>query len=171
MPTIAQIQERVAAHFGVSLSDLLGKRRHEFIVFPRQVGMYVARTLNCGTLVMVGRAFGDRDHGTVAHAIEAVQDRMDTDPVCAAAINCLVSQLRNKAPAPTRTPTSSDVIACCGIIRSLGETMSAVGFLEAHPVFELLRATSNLLKSDLALVLKAERGLNPLQIEDVIRSI
>jgi chromosomal replication initiator protein len=78
--TIDFIQKRVAEHFDIRLSDMVGKRRPENIAFPRQVAMFLARQMTDHSLTAIGEAFGGRDHGTVLHACRLVKDRMEVDP-------------------------------------------------------------------------------------------
>jgi chromosomal replication initiator protein len=78
--TIEMIQRRVAEYFDIRLADMSGKRRPEHIAFPRQIAMYLARTLTESSLNTIGEAFGGRDHGTVLHACRQVKDRMQVEP-------------------------------------------------------------------------------------------
>jgi chromosomal replication initiator protein len=77
--TIEAIQKKVAEHFDIRLADMSSKRRPEHIAFPRQIAMYLARTLTESSLNTIGEAFGGRDHGTVLHACRLVKDRMQVD--------------------------------------------------------------------------------------------
>jgi chromosomal replication initiator protein len=77
--TIELIQKRVAEHFDIRLADMTSKRRPESIAFPRQIAMYLARTLTEASLSTIGEGFGGRDHGTVLHACRLVKDRMEVD--------------------------------------------------------------------------------------------
>lgn len=92
--TIDVIMKRVADHFDLRVSDLLGRRRPDHIAFPRQVAMYLARTLTESSLSMIGDAFGGRDHGTVLHACRAVSDRMETDAQVRKTVHQLDRELR-----------------------------------------------------------------------------
>jgi chromosomal replication initiator protein len=74
--TIGQIQEKVAEHFNIRLADMTSKRRTANITFPRQVAMYLARSLTKASLHQIGDTFGGRNHGTVLHACKAVYARM-----------------------------------------------------------------------------------------------
>ena len=77
--TIETIQKRVADHFQIRHSDMTSKRRPNNIAIPRQVAMYLSRTLTKHSLQEIGDAFGGRDHGTVIHACKAVDNMMDQD--------------------------------------------------------------------------------------------
>jgi len=78
--TIQDIQEITAAHYGITVSEMKGKRRTRTIVFPRQVAMYLSRTMTSASLPQIGDEFGGRDHTTVLHAYEKIEDQLDKDP-------------------------------------------------------------------------------------------
>ena len=91
--TIEVIQKKVAEHFDIRLADMTSKRRPENIAFPRQVAMFLSRTLTESSLNTIGEAFGGRDHGTVLHACRQVKDRMETDPNVRQTVSYLEKQL------------------------------------------------------------------------------
>lgn len=91
--TIEAIQKRVAEHFDLRLADMISKRRPEYIAFPRQVAMYLARQLTGSSLNTIGAAFGGRDHGTVLHACRLVKNRMDVDESVRQTVTFLERQL------------------------------------------------------------------------------
>jgi chromosomal replication initiator protein len=66
--------EAVAEHFDVRLADMTSRRRPASIAFPRQVAMFLSRSLTKGSLMEIGEAFGGRDHGTVIHACGRAED-------------------------------------------------------------------------------------------------
>src|SRR6201997_2975278 len=66
---IEDIQRVVARQYNVSRSDLLSSRRTANVVRPRQVAMYLAKTMTLRSLPEIGRRFGGRDHTTVLHAV------------------------------------------------------------------------------------------------------
>jgi chromosomal replication initiator protein len=68
------IRQRVAAEWGVSIEGLTSKRRTKDVTVPRQVAMYLIRELLDLSLVEIGRLFGGRDHSTVIHAINKVEE-------------------------------------------------------------------------------------------------
>ena len=76
---VSDIQRLVARHFNVSEESLRGKRRTDVIAFPRQVGMYIARSTTDLSLADIGGKFGGRDHSTVLHACKRVTQRIQTD--------------------------------------------------------------------------------------------
>ena len=78
--TIDTIQKAVAEFFDVRLADMTSRRRPASIAFPRQVAMYLSRSLTKGSLMEIGEAFGGRDHGTVIHACRKVSERLAAEP-------------------------------------------------------------------------------------------
>jgi chromosomal replication initiator protein len=79
-PKIIDIQQAVAEAFGIRLIDMTSARRARSVARPRQVAMYLARQLTLKSLPQIGRAFGDRDHTTVMHAIKQVEILASLDP-------------------------------------------------------------------------------------------
>ena len=77
---IEDILRIVSRHFGVSKGDLLSQRRHRSVVWPRQIGMYLAKQLTQRSLPEIGRRFGNRDHTTVLHAIRKIEGELSDNP-------------------------------------------------------------------------------------------
>ncbi|MGH7459799.1 MAG: chromosomal replication initiator protein DnaA [Longimicrobiales bacterium] len=77
--TPASIRERVAAAWGVSVDSLTSKKRTKALTVPRQVAMFLIRELLDVPLVEIGRLFGNRDHSTVIHSIQKVEDDLQAD--------------------------------------------------------------------------------------------
>ena len=91
--TIETIQKRVADHFQIRHSDMTSKRRPNNIAIPRQIAMYLARTLTKHSLQEIGDAFGGRDHGTVIHACKAVDNMCEQDASTRSSVEFLKVQL------------------------------------------------------------------------------
>jgi chromosomal replication initiator protein len=91
---IEDIQRIVARHYNVSRSDLLSSRRTANVVRPRQIAMYLAKTLTLRSLPEIGRRFGGRDHTTVLHAVRKIEGLIGIDNALAAEIESLKSQLQ-----------------------------------------------------------------------------
>ena len=92
--SIDSIQKAVAEHYDVRLADMTSRRRPASIAFPRQIAMYLSRSLTKGSLMEIGEAFGGRDHGTVIHACKKVTERIDDEPGLKESIARIESQLR-----------------------------------------------------------------------------
>ncbi len=91
---IEDIQRIVARQYNVSRADLLSSRRTANVVRPRQVAMYLAKTLTLRSLPEIGRRFGGRDHTTVLHAVRKIENLVDNDAVLAEEIELLKRQLQ-----------------------------------------------------------------------------
>jgi chromosomal replication initiator protein len=76
---IEDIQKLVATHYSVSRADILSSRRTAVVVKPRQVAMFLAKTLTMRSLPEIGRRFGGRDHTTVLHAVRKIEALAQTD--------------------------------------------------------------------------------------------
>jgi len=77
--TAPRIQQAVAEHFGVKVSELRSKKRQQAIVFPRQVAMFLCRELTDASLPEIGRHFGGRDHTTVLHSCTKIARMEEVD--------------------------------------------------------------------------------------------
>jgi len=91
---IEDIQRIVARHYNVSRGDLLSSRRTANVVRPRQVAMYLAKTLTLRSLPEIGRRFGGRDHTTVLHAVRKIEHLVGNDTSLAEEIEALKRQLQ-----------------------------------------------------------------------------
>ncbi|MEQ8628387.1 chromosomal replication initiator protein DnaA [Ekhidna sp.] len=76
---IDYIQKTVSEYFHVGQDDLKAKTRKKEIVIARQVAMYFSKDYTNHSLKSIGYHFGGRDHSTVIHALQSVNDMMDTD--------------------------------------------------------------------------------------------
>ena len=86
---IEDIQRVVARQYNVSRADLLSSRRTANVVRPRQIAMYLAKTLTLRSLPEIGRRFGGRDHTTVLHAVRKIENLVGTDMTLADEIELL----------------------------------------------------------------------------------
>jgi len=91
--TVDQIQKKVADYYQIRFSEMIGRRRTSAIVFPRQVAMYISRTLTSDPLKSIGDAFGGRDHGTVIHACKQVENMMEQDGSVKRGVDYLIKQI------------------------------------------------------------------------------
>ena len=79
--TIDTILRAVAEHFDVRLSDLKGRSRQRQVAFPRQIGMFLCKSLISNlSLTEIGEAFGGKDHTTVIHACRKIARESAADP-------------------------------------------------------------------------------------------
>ncbi|MFA6172800.1 MAG: chromosomal replication initiator protein DnaA [Kiritimatiellales bacterium] len=76
--SIEGIQKAVAEHFDIRLGDLVGPKRPQNIAWPRQVAMYLSRTMTDSSFPVIGDAFS-RNHATIVHACQLVEQRQTED--------------------------------------------------------------------------------------------
>ena len=69
----------VSRYYDISPDQLVTKKRSRDISHPRQVAMYLCRELTDMSLPKIGQVFGGRDHTTVMHACEKIQDSIDNN--------------------------------------------------------------------------------------------
>ena len=93
---IEDIQRVVARQYNVSRSDLLSSRRTANVVRPRQVAMYLAKTLTLRSLPEIGRRFGGRDHTTVLHAVRKIEALVGKDTALCEEVESLKRQLQQE---------------------------------------------------------------------------
>ncbi len=92
--TIDEIQKKVVEHYNIKLSDMHSPRRSRSVARPRQVAMYLAKSITTRSLPEIGRKFGGRDHTTVIHAIKTIEEVMVNDPNLAEDIELLTRILQ-----------------------------------------------------------------------------
>lgn len=73
------IIDSVSRFFGISVEDLLSKKRTKELVFPRQIAMYMCRTLLDMSFPNIGRAFNGKDHSTVMYAVEQISNHIEVN--------------------------------------------------------------------------------------------
>lgn len=100
--TILTIQQAVAKEWGVTVDGLRSKTRTKNLTTPRQIAMYLTRELLATQLVEIGNAFGGRDHSTVIHSLEKVQESVTADPQLKARINRIRGMLETFNFRPAR---------------------------------------------------------------------
>jgi chromosomal replication initiator protein len=95
--TIGVIQRVVADYFNLSSQELKGKKRTKVIAFPRQLAMYIAREITEYSTTEVGLEFGGRDHTTVMHACQRIENRMRTDPTLEPTTQFLIRTIKEQS--------------------------------------------------------------------------
>ena len=77
--SIEEIQRKVAEHYNIRLSDMIGPKRLRNIARPRQVAMYLSKQMTHRSLPEIGRRFGGRDHTTIMHGVRKIEELMAID--------------------------------------------------------------------------------------------
>lgn len=92
--SIDLIQKTVATHYRLKVADLKSKNNSRTIAVPRQVAMYLCKTLTKASLPEIGREFGGKHHTTVLHSVNKIADLYGKDEVFHKAINSLIADLK-----------------------------------------------------------------------------
>ena len=74
---VSKIQYIVAGKYNISVDDIKSKKRNKQVAFPRQVAMYLSRTLTEESFPKLGLEFGGKDHATIIHAVEKIKNEME----------------------------------------------------------------------------------------------
>jgi chromosomal replication initiator protein len=94
--SIEAVKHTVAAHYGLTVDDLISSSRAARVAWPRQMAIHLARELTDASLSAIGDAFGGRNHATVVHALKRVAERASEDQQTAVDIDELSRELRNR---------------------------------------------------------------------------
>lgn len=101
--TIDTIQDVVAKHFNLESKEIKSKRRTDAIAWPRQIAMYLARTLTELSTTEIGNFFGGKDHTTVLHACEKVKLKLAESPFISSLVNKITQEIKNETAGETRS--------------------------------------------------------------------
>jgi chromosomal replication initiator protein len=94
--TVESVKKVVAKHFNVRISDLKSDKRTKPLTLPRHVAMYLCRRLIGAPLMDIGRDFGKKDHTTVMHALDKIQEAIQNDPNFERTIEQLIKEIREQ---------------------------------------------------------------------------
>ena len=83
------ILDIVADHFGITVADLKSKKRDSEIAVPRQICMYLMRTMTDTALKGIGAVLGGKDHSTVKYGVEKIAKDIESDEMMANTINII----------------------------------------------------------------------------------
>lgn len=92
---IKLIQQIVTNHYNLEMEDMKSRKRTRAIAFPRQVAMYLSRELTDSSLPKIGEKFGGRDHTTVLHAYNKINDKKEEDTQFKNTIKTLTNKIKN----------------------------------------------------------------------------
>ena len=73
---IHRIQKIVSEYFQISVEDIRSKKRNSNISFPRQIAMYLCRNMTTESFPKIGTEFGGKDHSTVIHSVEKIENEI-----------------------------------------------------------------------------------------------
>ncbi|MDP2183390.1 MAG: chromosomal replication initiator protein DnaA [Actinomycetota bacterium] len=95
--SISSIQKEACKFYSLSHAELVGNKRSQAIVYPRQIAMYLSRELTDMSLPRIGSEFGGRDHTTVMHATAKITKLMNAERDVYNQIQALTNQIRQKS--------------------------------------------------------------------------
>lgn len=90
---IQKIQQVVAEYYNITVEDLKSKKRKASIAFPRQIAIYLCRTMTDESFPKIGIQFGGRDHSTVMHSVDKIETEIKTNPQFKSIIDALKSKI------------------------------------------------------------------------------
>ena len=93
MNDISNIQKAVADYYNLTVDVLKGKKRSANIAYPRQIAMYLCRMLTDESFPTIGLEFGGRDHSTVIHACDKIEEDLKDNGQLKNIINEIKSKL------------------------------------------------------------------------------
>jgi chromosomal replication initiator protein len=92
--TIEIIQKFVAEHFSLKMGELKSRNNSKSVAMPRQIAMYLCKSLTRASLPEIGRSFGGKHHSTVIHSIRRVEELRQADATFNTLINTLTESFR-----------------------------------------------------------------------------
>jgi chromosomal replication initiation ATPase DnaA len=91
---VEDVVRATARHFGLTLNEIKSKRRTHAITRPRQIGMFISKTITPRSLPEIGRRWGGFDHTTVISAIKRTEQLRAADPATEQAIQDITASLK-----------------------------------------------------------------------------
>ena len=91
---IEQVQQVVAGHYNISVEELKSKKRVTNVSVPRQIAMYICRTVLEETLPKIGAEFGGKNHTTVMHSVEKIRREIASDEQLKNEVDKMISKLK-----------------------------------------------------------------------------
>ncbi len=88
---IQRIQKIVSEYFQISVEDIRSKKRSSNISFPRQIAMYLCRVITSESFPKIGTEFGGKDHSTVMHSVEKIENEIKVNKD----LNNIIEKLKN----------------------------------------------------------------------------
>lgn len=89
-----KIMDKVSTFYNVTKNDLIGKRRTQSLVVPRQIAMYLCAKLTDMNPAMIGRTFGNKDRTTVVHNVQKIENNLQTDEKLKTNVNYIIKDLQ-----------------------------------------------------------------------------
>lgn len=92
--SIEEIQKYVAEFYNIKFTDMSSSKRLRSVARPRQIAMYLSKTLTVKSLNEIGKKFGGKDHTTVLHAVKTIEKMLESDKELQGDLTILSSKLQ-----------------------------------------------------------------------------
>lgn len=89
------IKSEVANYFKISVADLESNSRKQQVTYPRQLAIYIIKSLYNPSLKSIGEVFGNRDHATVSHSCDKIKTLLKTNPLVKGDYDLLVKKIKS----------------------------------------------------------------------------
>ena len=91
---VEQVLQLVASNYNITVEEMKSKKRVAKIAVPRQIAMYICRTVLEESLPKIGIEFGGKDHTTVMHSVDKIKKEIKNDVNLEKEINKIINQIR-----------------------------------------------------------------------------
>ena len=91
--TVAEVIKTVADHYKIAIKDILSHKVTEDIVLPRQIAMYLSRTITGKSFTVISDNFGGKDHAVVMYACKKIEKELVLDKKLAATVETLKKRI------------------------------------------------------------------------------
>ena len=92
---IEMIQKVVCDHYNISLSDIKSKKRNKKYIVPRHIAIYIARNMLDYSYPELGNEFGGRDHTSIMHGYEKIEEQLKVDSALDTTIQMLMREIKD----------------------------------------------------------------------------
>lgn len=92
--SLETIQKVIAKNYNITVAELKGKKRDKKFVIPRQIAIYITRELTEYSFTEIGNEFGGKDHSTIMHACEKINEQIRTDSSFDLKIQAFIREIR-----------------------------------------------------------------------------
>lgn len=91
---IEQVQQLVASHYNITVEDLKSKKRKASVALPRQIAMYICRTVLEESFPKIGIEFGGKDHTTVMHSVDKIKKEIKNNGILEVEISKIIQEIK-----------------------------------------------------------------------------
>ena len=91
--TVEEVIKVVAGHYKITTEDILSCKKTEDIIFPRQIAMYLSRTITGKSFPEIGKNFGGKDHAVVMYVYKKIEQKLVLDKQLAATVEILKAKI------------------------------------------------------------------------------